>query len=164
MGAQAAAQVIGGGQGEHDLSIVDRQPRRAKCAGIDREIRRARENQGRHAQNALHPGLSARLTVANGARSTGRKRRASSMQIECGYIASPRRAVPDEHPRSQAIQRGTAARSSGAEAFFAACDGNLLLRKTATLLVQILLGGVLALTLAVAASLAFLVFFGVLVP
>jgi len=110
------------------------------------------------------PGRSARLTVANGPRSTGRKRRASSMQIECGYMASPRRAVPDEHSRLQAIQHGTAAWNGADEIRFAARDENLSLTKWATLLVQILLGGVLALTLAVTASLAFLVFFGVLVP
>jgi hypothetical protein len=86
------------------------------------------------------------------------------MQIEGGYRASLRRTVRDERPGLQAIRRGTAARSGAAETRFAARDGYLSLRKSATLLVRILLCGVLAMTVAVAASLAFLVFFGVLVP
>ena len=110
------------------------------------------------------PGRCARLTIANVARSTRRKRRACSMQIECGCDASLRRTVPDEHSRLQAIQRGTAARNGAAEIRFAARDENLSLTKWATLLVRILLCGVLALTLAAVAWLGFLVFFGVLVP
>ena len=113
----------------------------------------------------LIAGQSARLTVASGPSSTERERRASLMQIEGGCIvASLPRTVRDEHPRLQAIQRGTAVRSGGAEARFAAREGTLSLRRTAILFVRILLGAVLVLTSAVAGSLAFLVFFGVLVP